>query len=478
MIFEEKRKKTAIIFAKNILAWLLVVGIVGLSVFLVQGWQVDEKGEPKRTGLVQFHSNPTEANVKINGQILSEKTNTKKQLDAGKYDFSIEKSGYHAWQKTANVEVGRILWLNYARLIPKKIESANFFEYKNIKNIEISGDKKRAFASVEDLSGVLRFFIFDLEDKNLAAKEIVFTAEIFNLEATTEEEKSTQLNKILATNKIEELNESGTRAIMEFRNGEKSHKIIANLENPQESFNLSENFGLNFTKIVPIEKDFSKFLTLANEEIKEIDLNSKTISANIASHVGNLEVFDGKIIAFWQKNQNGNFTIKISDKKKSATIATTKTEPKIAIGRYFNENYIHIESENEVKIYRGNDWLGQNQPKLWRKFALENHPKKISLNGEGRMLKIEGDKTLIIDLEYAKLHTIEGSDWDWLDNFTLYRIDGENLIFSDFDGFNKREILHNSHQKAWISPNNKFLFSIKKNASGNFSLNRSKLTIE
>jgi FtsZ-interacting cell division protein ZipA len=76
-------KNNMVIILKNLSLTAIVIGLVAVLVFLIQGWTVDQEGKPVQSGLVQFATNLTGSTDKINGSELSEKTGTKTLLSPG-----------------------------------------------------------------------------------------------------------------------------------------------------------------------------------------------------------------------------------------------------------------------------------------------------------------------------------------------------------------------------------------------------------
>ena len=137
------QKENLIIFLKNFAMTITVITIVVILVFLTQGWTLDSKGSFERNGLVQFFSSVTGATIEIGDQKLAEKTNAKTLLSAGTHEFKIWKEGYETWYRKAQVKEGEILWLNYARLIPKQKKIDSFLDIQNLKTAKVLPNKEK-----------------------------------------------------------------------------------------------------------------------------------------------------------------------------------------------------------------------------------------------------------------------------------------------------------------------------------------------
>ena len=117
-----KRRQPLVRTAVYSFMTLSVVVIVTMLVFVVLGYQFNERdGKIEQGGLLQFASIPTGANVTLDDNRWSPRTNTKSNVAVGSHSVSFDKDGYRTWKKTIYVKAGEIGWLSYARLIPSKI---------------------------------------------------------------------------------------------------------------------------------------------------------------------------------------------------------------------------------------------------------------------------------------------------------------------------------------------------------------------
>lgn len=470
MVFENRKKETLINLAKNTLATILVLSIVAGAIFLVQGWTIDQKGETKLTGLTQFISNPTGATVKINGSELEEKTHTKKQLEPGIYNFEISRSGYKKWSRTAQIEAGKILWLNYARLIPEKIKTESFFNFAEVKDIIFSEDKKIAIILAKNQGENFKLFSINLEAEKPKLTEIIIPNQILS---------KAQEAPDLSFLKFQKINHDGKKLIATWQNGEVFQNIVVNTQNPEKSINLTEDFHLDFKNITPSNKDFSKFFALTNGDLREVDLEAKTVSANIATGVVDFKIYNSDTLLISKKISENEFQTEIITKSKKTKISTIKSQPKIAIGRYYNENYVHILEGRSLKIYKGNEWHDRYRPKFYKEFLLDFDAQEISLNSEMRILIIKGlEKNQTIDLESETAHNLPKNFNNWLDNFIIFENSNGAINIRDFDNHNPQTIVNSQNLPVSLSSNEKFLFSIGKNKNNELILNKSRLILE
>jgi hypothetical protein len=219
MIERQKREKIIIIL-KNIATIFVVFSMVFVLIFLIQGWVIDfNDGKTVRTGLVQFASNINGSTVEVGEKTLSEKTNTKTQLKPGEYEFKMWFEKYELWYRKASVKSGEVLWLNYARLVPKEKKITSHLQFENLKSVKFSDNKEKAFVINETDEGLANFSIVQLGETpkttEVKVPESLFSRELADGENT--------FSKIAENITIESLNENATRAILKWKNGENHH---------------------------------------------------------------------------------------------------------------------------------------------------------------------------------------------------------------------------------------------------------------
>ena len=245
--------------------------------------------------------------------------------------------------------------------------------------------------------------------------------------------------------------------------------------------NLSDNFSSNFSKIKTQNKDYSKFYTLSGGELRELDFSKMTISANLLSGVVDFENYNDSSLTFVRQENTNHFSVGVFQIGKSAEFLAKElsSQPKISIGRYYGENYVHILNSQKLQIYRGSEWLGKNRPKLLKEIKIGFEPIGMSLNQEGRIINVFSDnKTTIYDLETKDRYEINSGNLSWLDNFVLYNFNGDKIAVRDFDGSNVHDILESSSGfGAILSNDEKFIYTFKQKSDGKFELVRLKMIL-
>ena len=271
------QKENLIIFLKNFAMTITVITIVVILVFLTQGWTLDPKGSFERNGLVQFFSSVTGATIEIGDQKLAEKTNTKTLLSAGTHEFKIWKEGYETWYRKTQVKEGEILWLNYARLIPKQKRIDSFLDIQNLKTAKVLPNKEKILIAQEDNKKSIKFSLINLQNDTPNIKELGYLNVL--------QENNSKENSI-SNIEIQEISRNNNRFIFTYNQNGSRHWLIGDVNNPSKFIDISKDFNLNnIAKIEAKNNEASILYIQDGQNLKELNVDSLTLSANILTYV-------------------------------------------------------------------------------------------------------------------------------------------------------------------------------------------------
>ena len=104
-----------------------------------------------------------------------------------------------------------------------------------------------------------------------------------------------------------------------------------------------QKFHIDFSKITPSNDDLTKLVGISGTDLREINLSNNTISAAILSDIVDLSFTTKRILLIFKINSGWGFLVGIRKGDKNIEIAKNlKTQPKIAIGRYYRESYVYV----------------------------------------------------------------------------------------------------------------------------------------
>lgn len=460
---KERRKKiqTTKLIITEIFMLVVVVFTVVILTFVVMGYHLNEEGKLEQSGLIQVDSIPTGAKVVVDGEVLSNETNTNKILPEGSYTVQLEKEGYTSWVKTVTTHPGFLTKLSYPHLFKKdaEVEVVKKFEQKPTDFL----------ASKNRTSGLFKY-----SDNKL---------EILDLEAKTPREATLDLSKILdedlGETKIIDWSENGERLIL----SNKTSFFIINLEHPEDSFNLSSALDLKISTLRFLNDQGDRLAILENNNLRTVSLADKKPSEVLLKDVLFFSNYNHKVVAtVHTENSNKKIVLYDTSNKSEIKLAdSTAEDAKAFISEYAGRYTMVFIKDNYVTIYRGDlptediskdNSLGEPVGK----YTLDFKPKDFAFKGKNQLISTSFDNNFaVFDLENYKLsnYALSSNLTFWADDYIIGFVSGGKLVLNDFDNTNTNTFKEaESGYPAFITKDNSFLYYITKDSSNNLNLVR------
>ncbi len=466
-------KRTLTYTAMTVSVILLVV----VSLFLVLGYSVDQKGQPEQGGLVQFRSFPTGATVSIDGAKQSFTTNNKKNASAGYHNVTMELKQYRGWSKNFDLGSGELLWLN-ALLVPKHITTSEAETFEQLTSTKISPDKN--WIAVVEKPHEAKLKIVDIKDEkkpkiiDLAIPEIVA--------------KSNGAGDVF---KIVEWNFGSRYILVTHTSGGKTEWLRLDRSDPSKAQNVSVLKNINISDAHFVGDSGNLLYVISDGVIKKINsANPSEIPKNVADNVREFEQYKDDRIGYVANKPTGQ-TVGFFDESaaKLQEIKTFKPEQinvHTAISNYFNDDYQAISYGTTIEIVK--DPIGARQ--LFAKFELPSGVQWLYFSNSGRFVVAQSGSNLsVYDLERKQnfqftipnnpVYTLD-HHLKWLDDFHFISDAGGTLTIFEYDGTNIEAIGSASQgYDTSLSDNGKRLFSFSINsATGKSVLQSSVMVVE
>jgi hypothetical protein len=452
---------------------LAVILIVGVLILVTMGYSLGRDGRIEQTGLVQFESHPSGATVLIDGEAQFAKTTTKAVLSPGEHQFEVRRDGYDSWQKKANISSGRVLWLNYTRLLPNKRADKFVKYYEGLYKMSVSPQSR--YALMLDSPPSLTLHYLDMRGDDV-------------------ESQSLQISKFFAELDVEGVqhsfdviswNNDENRVLVKHDFGGNSEWVWLNLKDISSSLNLTNEYRLGITDVKFAANDGKKLVLLEGGNLRRADVGNKTISAVLADKV--LKVYmasekDVLLITDDQKNKTRSFGFyKNGDQGLSEIYALEAKDGdllNVVGGKYYGDEYVAISENNKLQVLKGDfPTFGRVTDSLRYlvDVKLDWPIERLELSANKRFVHaINKGKVYSYDLEnlVGQYFTLDGKydssePLNWLDDYMLWTDKGGQLVIYDFDGDNKRQVQKvEPGFKVLLSDNSKWLYSVSKTASG------------
>lgn len=514
-IDKRKRNKLIRVIFVDILMSLAVIALVFVLVAVVEGWRLGSNLKLEQNGMVQIESLPTGAKVFIDGKQELSETNISKLLSAGEHEITLRKDGYDSWTKRINITSGVLTRLKNLRLFKTERNTEKIEDYGNsLKFVYAAPDHRGLLISVDNTTkwrfvtalGSDKVMIEEVDVKNIFSntQDGVFRGEILNISWNETGEKILMRVKTNEKNEwaiinLKKVNESVnlTDAILNYadrgkrkeKNDDSKKQEDGEQENPVKEFSSSEKREIN--QIVILDAVANRFLALIDGNLREIDINAKSLSEVFLKNLDDFKISGSELIYLTkiekEKRQIGLYRLGEKGGIELETIVRSNKDAKIylAISEYDSKKYFGFTLNDQLSVYRTDEYPTYenasnahfekiNEEKLG--FVPESFEKSAS--GELFIAKNQNQLTIYnIDLEEVNRFERRNRTLRWLDNYTMFDVvDGKMEVY-DFDGQNRRTILFNSIADGFdavINSNNRYLYYVVKTDTG-FSLKRDRL---
>lgn len=457
---------------------ICVVLLSSVLLLLLLGYRFNkDAGKIEQGGLVQFISQPSDAEVTVGKAKLANHTRSKITLNPGDYKVTMTLKGYKPWQKNITVKAGTVLWLNSAHFVPENpiTTSVENFDQLGSMSVRQGGDYIALLAKV-------------------SVPEVTFVK--------TNDDSS----KVSTESLPEAVFASGT-----------SHEFsLGQWSNDDDYVLVKHVYDSNVEWIALNREDPEKSLQLplATSPIEQILFDSR------ASHKLLIRYADGSVVGFdigsgektafslqniQTMSQWGStlfYTARTDDKKittgyltlgsnQPRVVGTYDGDVRFGGGQYFGNNYLVTSISKQTTIQQisqlsSSDSTTPLQFKTVKSITTPEPVLTISFKNNGRFVVLaQAHSTTVYDLELENQsyiptigqNNLASNSLPWLDDYHFWSNSDGKLRQYEFDGTNQTDIVSIAPGfGAVYSPNQKYLFSVAKTESG-YDLQRTKMII-
>lgn len=443
----------------------------------------------EQTGLVQYNSFPSGANIIVNGKSFN-RTQSKGMLTPGQYQFSMQLDGYETWQKTLDIEAGTVTWLSYPRLVPTKKVVTTQHVFAGLSGVVASGDSRFMAGTRFDDSGQAQLTVIDV--RNSREPKI----QEYPLDLSTIIGPTTDV----ATEKtisVTEWSRSSRQILLRY-----SHKnedstsltdwLLVDRESQSSVVNISKIVSFPL-KDVKLASDRSVYALQDNGDIRRVVIDNNTISRPLISGAESFSVYDETTLSYIGTTDHNRVAgILGQDWKAPVVIASIPGDDSqalsIQVSKYFNKDTVVVGRGSAVSVYRGL-LPSTNEASVaflqsGKDFTLNRSLKSLQLSGNGRFIIAEDDNGFVsYDLERLsvsqEVKKYNSQFVRWLDGYHIWQIDdmGE-LVMQEFDGVNSHKLVAIIEgYDVVLTPDGKYIYGFYANEDGSIELRRLAMTI-
>ena len=274
---------------------------------------------------------------------------------------------------------------------------------------------------------------------------------------------------------------------------------MVDTENVSQSINVTRLLSVGFKDLHFAGSNGRTLFGLADDNnIRKLDLSSATISRALVSHVDSFDLFDTNTISYVGTDP-ANHTKRVAGVYRDGdeqphvlrTVDSLDTVLKIAIGNYFNDNYVAIAEGSKVTILTGSyQTTGNDDMTELKQFASMDLPGSVTQLSfspkSDYILAQAGSAFMTYEIEHTRSEsgsldptpTAASTPLQWLDVSHVWNRQSGSLVMRDFDNSNVYSISSVAPgYDATLSQNGRFLYSIGTTAEG-FTLQRVKMILD
>jgi len=489
-MFKRPTKKQLLIrriFFSTVATFSVLV-ILTVTILFLQGFRLDSGNRLLQGALLQFDSTPNNANVLIDGKDTGIRTAGKQTVVAGVHTVRFSKDRYENWTRTIDFPAGTLTWLDYARMVPKERTPETVANFKTVVAAKASPDYK--FILLQEAAEQPVFQLADLRSSDVKLSSLTLPASLYT-DPTTE--------GVTHSFTLDDWNVGGRYILVKHQYKDQLEWLMVDTENVAQSINITRLLSVNFKDLHFAGTNGRALFGLANDNnIRKLDLSSATISRALVSDVESFDLFDNDTISYVgispsdsTKRVAGVYQDGDDQPHVLRTVDSLNTVLKIAVGNYFNDNYVAIAQDSVVTILKGSYQVsGNNDMSELKQIAimqLAGPATQLSLSPKSEYILAEaGTSFMTYEIEHSR-STSGGLDPSpsaaatplrWLDVAHVWNQQNGSLVMRDFDNANIYSINTVAGTfDATISQNGRFFYSVGKSDEG-FTLQRVKMILD
>jgi hypothetical protein len=468
-------------------ALVAVAIVIAALVLLYQayGFGIAKNGTVIQNGLAFFSSHPNPAQIYVDGKLRSETTNTRMVLPAGIYDVKIAREGYIDWQRTINLEGGKVQHYDYPFLIPQKLVTNKIQSFASEPGFMTQSPDHR-WLLIQKPGSITEFIVYDLKSPEKEPLPLVLPANVLSPGTS----QSWQLAEWSADNK---------HVMLQHIFDGKTEHVMIDRGAPEKSVNLNTLLAVNPDKISLKDRKYDQYylynqaaaslLTASLKEpspvvVLERVLAYKSYGDDIVLYATDRGAPDGKVLV---RILNGDETLTVRQ-------FPAGTSYVLDLAKYDGEMYVAAGAAATNRAYIYKDPLGQlsrepDNPLGPQQVLHVEQVNYLSFSASAQFIVAENANRFgVYDFEnkvgynYTNTQPLDPPQphANWMDGNRLVYVSGGKLLVFDYDNLNQRTLMPmNSRYLPAFDPDYEVVYGMAAiNGSGQFELTGTDLLTE
>ncbi len=477
-------RHTIMLFIGYALIGVAIIIATIILLYQAYGFGVNRSGSIIQNGLLFFSSQPRPADIYINGTLAKSKTNTRLVLPSGIYHIKLDKTGYRPWERTIDLEGGRVAHYDYPLLFPKNIITTKLQSYASAPGVTTQSPDHR-WVVVAQAGSMVNFDVYDLKNPANAPVGITLPANLLTKAATTESWVPS------------EWADDNQHFVLQHLYDGKTEYIELDRSAVAQSVNLNVILAVNPAKLTLNDKKYDQFyLYNADATLQTASLIAPT-AVPLLSHVLAYLSYGNDAVLYVTSDSPvaGKVAVKFTQAGQSYTIRTLPagTNYLLNLTKYSGVFYFAVGAASENKVYVYKDPIGQINSRVVRspvpaQVLHVESPNFVGFSNNAQFIVAEnGQQFGVYDIENKRGYNYQTAQpldapqahATWMDGNRLNYVSGGKLLVFDYDYTNQQSLVVAAPAYLpFFAPDYQHLYFIAPEVvAGQFNLSQTSLLI-
>lgn len=473
----------------SVITTISVLIIVTVSILFMLGYRLDSSNRLEQGALLQLNSVPDAAMVAIDGKSAGQTAN-KQTVLAGVHTVKMSKQGYQDWSRTLDFEAGTLTWLDYTRLVPNDRPVQSVSKFSMLAAMKFSPDMRWGLA-LQD-AATPSFELLDLRSQEVRRSTLTIDPSLY----------AGSIDQAIAHQfSIYAWSSGGRYVVIKHVYGpeSKTEWLMLDTQDISKTVNVTQSLNIELIDVKFANDSGSGLYGLGTDNVlRKLDVSGGTISRGLVSHVKQFAVLEeNSVISFTGEDPNDT-TKKVAgvyrDGESTSRIIRSTSDAnadlKIAVGRYYNEDYLAVSENNKVQIFTGSLSSSLTQDASMTMITELNLTTPVTAlsfsSGGDYVIAQSGASFTSYEIEHnrptsATFKVAEGASTptlNWLDSAHVWNEYQDKVYMRDFDGTNVHDIMTIAPGfDVSISQNGRFFYSVGRADDGSYQLQRVRMIL-
>lgn len=434
------------------------------------GYGLDKNGTVIQNGLLFLSSQPSGAEIYLNGKLNSNKTDARLTLPSDVYNVELRRPGYVSWRRTIELDAAQVEHFDYPLLFPTQLSTTSLASITGTPAMSTqSPDHRWLLVSAND--NPLAFSVYDLKNPAKPATTISLPTNVL----TAGLSQSWQ---------VSEWADDNQHVVLEHHYDGKTEYILVDRSTPDQSINLTTTLSVNPSKLTLSNRKYDQYYVFDTvAHTLQTAVLKTAILTPLLDHVLAYQSYGDDTVLYVTDSgaTAGKSIVKLKVGATTYTIRSVATAPSyvLNLATYSGVMYVACGSGGDGRAYVYKDPVSQIKSRI-NSLAVPVYvfhvlqPNYLAFSTNAQYILIEnGSQISVYDLlnKHGYSYSLSGpidapaTHVNWMDGNRIDYISNGKVTVIDYDKMNARTLI--SASSAYVpafSPDFKLLFVLTHSA--------------